>query len=252
MGKLHEILAVESDLEGHYKRIVGETTNVFTKGEHFSGAHKTLNMFDEARQREAEAAEQHQEMVTTVKRKLDYTEDAIVRYLDVVLQKESTNQEAKADIEINGQVLATSVPATFLLGLENKLKYIRAMYEAIPTLPPAIEWKKDESMGDDVYVAVHEEKANKTEKVIKHQVLVQPTKEHPAQIEKWTQDTPVGVFSIRRWSGMISPREKMEFLTRIDTLLRAVKEARQRANCQEVIKRNIGEKLFQYINNGTV
>src|SRR5574343_744210 len=106
MSKLHEILAVESDLEGHYKRIVGETTNVFTKVEHFSGAHKILTMFDEARQREAEAAEVHQELTTTVKRKLSYTEDAVVRYLDVVLQKESTNQEAKADLVVDGQILA--------------------------------------------------------------------------------------------------------------------------------------------------
>lgn len=249
MGKLHELLAVESDLEGHYKRIVAETTGVFKKGEHFTGSHKTLSMFDDDRQREAEAAEEHKEMATTVKRKLDYSEEAIVKYLDVVLQKESTNQEAKADLVVDGEILLSNVPATFLLGLENKLKYIRSMYEAIPTLSPSVEWKKDPSMGEDVYVAVHEEKANKTQKMIKHQVLVQPTKEHPAQIEKWTEDTPVGVFSTRRWSGMLSPREKMVLLTKIDNLYRAVKEARQRANCQEVKNLTIGKVLFNYINS---
>lgn len=251
MAKLHEVLAVEGDLEGLYKRIVSETSAIFEKkGEHFTGLHKTLRMFDEQRQREAEAAEEHREMVTTVPDKLVYAANAIARYLDCVLQKEATNQEAKADLVVDGKILAINIPATFLLGLEKRLVFIRGMYEHIPTLAPGIEWKVDDTKSEGVYVAIHPEKTNKTAKLVKHQVLVQPTKEHPAQIEKWTEDTPVGLFTTRKWSGMMSSRDKHERLARIDTLIRAVKEARQRANCQEVIKAEIGEKLFGFIEAG--
>ena len=37
MPKLHEILAVEGDLEGQYKKIIEEATSIFKKGEHFIG-----------------------------------------------------------------------------------------------------------------------------------------------------------------------------------------------------------------------
>lgn len=248
MAKLHEVLAVEGDLEGQYKRIVDETMRTFNKAELFTGKHKTLQMFDDSRQKEAEAAEEDQQLTTTVRRKLEYTWDAITRYLDCVLQKEETNQQARASVVMEGKTYLSDVPATFLLGLENKLKYIRAMYDQIPTLPPGTKWEKDVSEGDDVYVMAEPEKTNKTEKQILHKILVAATDKHPAQVEKWTQDIPVGIFSTKKWSGMITPREKHIYLQRIDALIKAVKEARQRANTAEVIQTQSMKVLMDFIN----
>lgn len=81
--------------------------------------------------------EEHKEMVTTVHDKLDYMlNQHIVPYLDAVLQKERANQDAKADIVVDGIVLAKDVPATFLLGLEEKLKRVHEVLDKIPTLAP--------------------------------------------------------------------------------------------------------------------
>jgi len=252
MSKLHEVLAVLSDLEGAAKKMREEAVVTFTKkGNHFLGAHKTLKMFDENRQQESDGAEEHKALVTTVSDKLDYVQQSQVRYLDALLQMEGTNQNARADLIIDGNVIVADLPATFLLGLESRLKALRAVFETIPTLDPTYEWIDDSEAGEHIYKTKHPVTAQKQEKAVKHQVLVQPTKEHPAQIEKWNENIVVGTYTTKLWSGMISPGQKSDYLERVDTLIKAAKQARQRANTTEVIKHNnIGNTLFDFILGG--
>lgn len=246
MGKLHELLAVEPDKEGYYKLALDEARTTFkNKPTHFTGMHKTCVMLKEG---DVAPPDEHLEMTTTVKDKLLYIEKAIVDYLDVVLQKESTNQEAKADLVVDGQVLATQLPATFLLGLESKLKTIRAVYAEIPTLAPGIAWKHEPTLGPDVYKTEKPEEKLKTAKTFMFKVLYQATDKHPAQIEKWEEQVPVGRYITETFSGMLSPAEKSELLARIDKLIQAAKVARQQANSVEASKREVGEIIMRYIN----
>lgn len=245
--KLHEVLAVEAELEGVNKSTLEEGKHTFKgKPDHFQGFIKSYypsNEDDPDRM-----APEHKEMVTTVGDKLAYIFQHVVRYLDAVLQKEATNQTAKADLVLaDGTVLAENVPATFLLGLETKIKQWREVFMEIPTLAPGISWKKDESRGKGIYVAEHPVETRRTKKVIQHKVLVEPTKEHPAQIEKWSEDVVIGKFVTQTWCGMISPAEKSALLARLDELGRATKQARQRANCAEVVKVNVGKALAKYL-----
>lgn len=247
MGKLHELLAVESDLENGYKAIAGETLNTFSKKANlFVGLVKRLENYKEG---EPEAPEERAEMATTVHERLDYTAKSAIKYIDAVLQKETTNQLASADLIVNGVTLAEKLPATFLLGLESKLKFLRAMYAEIPTLPNSIAWQLDAAMGAGVYRAVHPERKFKTAKTFKHKVLYEATDHHPAQIEKWEENENVGVYITERWCGMITSADKSKLLGRLDALLQAVKKARQRANTVEVVKTSVGQKLFDYIHN---
>jgi hypothetical protein len=247
-AKLHELLAVESDLKGQFEKIFAESKVTFEKKpDHFLGFHKNLKMFDSSREHEEAAAEQHKALVTTVDEKLKHTWKYAVKYFDALLQKEATNQTAMADLVVAGNVIAEKVPATFLLGMEDRLKRMRDLYESIPTLQPGVEWAKDEAERPGVFKAAYAEKANKTEQTIQHKILVPPTDKHPAQIEKWTEQVPVGVYSNDRWSGMVSPARKAELLEKVDMLLNAVKKARQRANQAEVVKNNIAQKFFEFI-----
>ena len=246
MSKLHELLAVEGDLEGTYKKVLQESQTQFEKHpERYFGQQQRVEMFDADAPVEADI---HKQMDDTVMDKIEYTVGHIVRYLDAVLQKERTNQEATADIVVDGITIATSVPATFLLGLETKLKAIRQVYEAIPTLQPGIKWEPDESQGKGVFRRVHPDEKFRTKKVRKNHVLAEPTKEHPAQVEVYTEDEKVGRVITDTWCGMISPAEKSAILGRLDKLTRAVKKARQKANTAEVTKVTIGKELFEFIN----
>lgn len=249
MGKLHELLAVEGDLQGLFNRILGETSTTFDKKEeHFTEHTRDLKMFDESRQKEN--VSEHKVMMTTVDEKLRYAKGPIIRYLDAVLQKDATNQKAVADLVIDGKTLAHDVPATTLLGFETKLRGVREMFEQIPTLQPGIDWQLDTSRGSGVYAAKQADVRMRTEKTIQHKVLVDPTDHHPAQVEKWNSDVPVGTITVKNWSGMMSSADKSALLARTDNLIRGVKKARQRANGTVVVKRTIGADLFEYMLDG--
>jgi len=254
--KLHELLAVEGDLEGLFKKILAETVITFTKREdHFKGAHRKLEMLDANRQGEND--EEFFALTTTVPAKLAYNAKPCIRYFDAILQKEATNQEAKADLIVDGQTIAEQLPATFLLGMESRLKTLREVYAKIPTLAPSVEWELDPDKGDHVYKAKDPETAFKTEKKFKVQVLYEAKfpkdgergESLPAQVEKIPETENVGRYTRTLWSGMMSTAEKSAKLGKLDKLIRGVKKARQRANMQEQVKITVGQKLFDFINS---
>jgi len=245
MAKLHELLAVEGDLEGTFKKILQETKKTFSdKPTFFLSWQRELKMFDS---NAPEPPVERQEMVTTVYDKLKYNNMHTVNYFNAISQKERTNQNAKADLIIDGKAIAKDVPATLLLGLESRLKLLRQTYESIPTLAAGKKWEKDETLGKDIYVDSEPEEKFKTAKTFKHKVLYEATKDHPAQIEKWEEFENVGKYRQRVWSGMLSPSEKSLLLGRVDTVIRAVKKARQRANNTDVVDFTIGRIIIDYI-----
>lgn len=253
MSQLHEILAVDKDLEQVSSKVVGEAVVTFTKKtDHFTGHVRTLSMFDEARKKEEKSQEEIKEITTTVPEKLDYVAQHLVRYFDVLAQKETTNQQAKASVQLaDGSTLLENVPATLLLALENKLAKLREMYDSLPTLQPGIEWEDDPSAKlRGVYKAKTPEYAQKTEKDFNFRVLVAATDKHPAQIEKWNIDKVVGEYKRDRVSGMLSPAQKSSLMAKLDSLIGAVKQARMRANTQEVVKFEVGKKIFDYLHQG--
>ncbi len=253
MPHLHEVLAVEKDLEQVASKVVSEAVVTFTKKtDHFTGHVRTLEMFAEDRKREEEGQREVKELTTTVPEKLSYVTEHLIRYYDALSQKESTNQEAKANVELpDGTELLKDVPATLLLGLENKLGRLREMYDSIPTLQPGVEWEADlQAKYKGVYKAKTPEVGLRTEKDFNYRVLYEATKEHPAQIEKWTMDKAVGQYKRDRTSGMLTPAQKSDLLGRLDTLIAAVKQARMRANMTEVKKLDVGQVIFDFLHKG--
>ena len=245
MAKLHQLLAVETDLKGTYVKILAETAQTFSKREdHFKGFIRVCNMFDQAA---PQPPDERKALDTTVNAKLEYQNDHVVRYLDAVLQKEATNQQATADIVIDDKIIAENVPATFLLGLEKNLANLRMVYNQIPTLPPGIDWEPDPATGEGVYKRQFPEEKFKTEQTIVPQILYEATQHHPAQVDKISETKNIGKYVKNEWCGMLSLSEKVKLLAKIDTLTRAVKKARQKANNTPVVKTKIGQSLIDFI-----
>ena len=250
MTKLHEILAVEGDKEGIAKKILEETSAVFKSKHHlFQGGTKRLEMTEEGNEAIEESSKEDVTIETTVAKRLDYTIAALTDWLDVVLQKEKSNQFAVADIVIDGITIAKGLPATFLLGLESKLKHIRSTFVLAPTLQPGLDWVHDESLGVDIYKAAKLQVKSKTQKRPMSRVLYDATKEHKAQIETWTEDVIVGKFVTQVTSSMMSAADKSEMLARIDLLIQSVKQARMRANNRDIENVIVGKNIFKYIMN---
>ena len=253
-SKLHELLAVETDLEGQARNIMNETAKVFKgKPNLFMGAVRTYKPFvDDG----IDYPEEHQQLTSTVDEKLEYMSESVQRYYDAILQKESTNQVAKADLVVDDEIIAKDLPATFLLGMETRLKKLREVYVQIPTLAVGTEWKEDTDKGEGIFKIAHPEESMKTQKTMKSAVLYEAKfpkegeggQSIPAKIDKWEETENIGKYTKFIWSGMIHPARKSILLGKIDNLIGAVKKARQRANSTEVVNNNVGSKLMNYIN----
>jgi hypothetical protein len=253
MSQLHEVLAAENDIENQWKIINEETLHILTKPQMFMGKVTRLTMtkpsMDEPTKAATEAAGSAVEAIgTTVTDRLNYTGNFFTRLINHRLQKDRANQEAVADIIIDGVTIATKLPATFLLDLEERLAGYRAIYAGIPTLDVKKEWSIDEKQGKEIYKTVHPEVRSKTEKTIEHKIIVPATDKHPAQVKEWPTDNVVGKTEVIEFSGMWTSARKATVLNRCDKLIVAVKEARARAN-QTVVKslQDIGSELLKYI-----
>jgi hypothetical protein len=247
-AKLHEVLAVEQSVKQVWENTSKETIKTFKdKPAVFVGHEKTFNPFNEGDSQTAGVVDR-KALDTTVKKRLSYTLNSMVKYFDVLAQKERTNQDARADVILpDGTVLLNEMPATLLLGLESKLKQVRAILAVMPTRELGVEWEEDPDHGEDIYRTKHAIETVKDVKSIEYRVVVQPTEHHPAQVKDVPIQKAIGKYSMTKWSGMISAAEKSKYLERIDTLMRAVGKARRRANSVEVNKVNIGRKVSDYL-----
>lgn len=251
MASLHEILAVESDKEGYFKKAIPELIDLFkNKVQRFQGHTRTLKLLGEETVEKIEAEKAESENVsvtTTVPDELRYLSNLVTDYLDIIAQKDFANCNTKADVIVDGEVLLKDIAATTLLSLENKLKAVRQIFEEIPTLQPGVAWEKDSSIGKYIYKDTNAEVRAKTKKTFDFKVLVPATDKHPAQIEKWDINVDVGYFTKIRWSGMLSVADKSLLLGRFDKLIQAIKQARQRANEFKITQVKVGDVLFDYI-----
>lgn len=240
--KLHELIAVEPDLKGTAEKIVQEAIVTFTKKDaHFMGQKRR---YEKLFEHEGDQPDEDKPIVTTVAEKLKYTFSVVGKALDALASKEVTNTAAKADVLLDGQAIIQALPAVVLINLENQFKKLREMLGHIPTLDPSENWRWDESLNQ--YVA-DDKVTLRTKKVLKNHVKYEATKEHPAQVETYTEDVPVGKFFTKKFSGMLTPAEKSAMLERIDNVIRAFKEARERANDIQVQETKIAGKLFSYL-----
>ena len=254
MAKLHELIAVEKDRKATAAKIIEETGVTFSKKQTlFAGFTRVY----EAKTEDTEKFDSEEsQVVTTVPEKLDYFDGHLVSLLDVIYQKELTNIEAKADVVIKDKntdqeiKIAEGVPVSALVQFENLLEAVRnKVYDSIPTLDPKNVWEQDKQAGIGRW-KTKETRKRKTKKVQDFMVVIQPTKEHPGQIKEVTKDVYMGDWVETHFSGMISPAEKSDLLSRVSVLIEAVKQARARANCIDVKSSHIGKKMVKFIREG--
>lgn len=242
MGKLHELLAVESDLKAEAQRTLSQVRGLFTDGVgRFVGQVRKYQPLEESGE---SFADEITNLATTVTSELDNLQIPFGRWLNAAIQKEVTNQNTTADVVIDGIVLLAGLPATALLNLEGKLAELRRIYAAIPVNDPTEYWKWDEQLG---YYVASLRVTYKTKKAPRSHVAYEATKEHPAQVEMFTEDVRVGTWTTSIHSGALAPTEKRRLLGRLDTLARAVKQARQRANNIDADNAVVSKTIFEFI-----
>lgn len=247
MAKLYELLAAEASAVAGHDIVAEETVKVFARPDAFVKTTKTTTYFSEE-DHKLDTLES-KDNITTVRDRLEYSFGAaFISRLDMMSQRDRTNQEARADVIINGEVLLAQVPGITLLALETFLAKKRKELEAIPTLQPGPVWIDDVATG--LRKAAETKVSFRTKKTIRAIVLSPATDRHPAQVQAINEDVPIAKIEDRVWSGMATSNDKHNYLARIEALIVAVKKARQRANSQEVVKLKIGDALAGFILDG--
>ncbi len=247
MAKLHELLAVEKPLENQANKVRTDLASTFEKKRHlFEEKRVTFVAYAE---NSAPVTEHQSDIQSNVKSELAWIAPHLAKALDASYQVAYANTTAKADVVLDDDaetVLLAGVPATALLELEKRVAELQALVVAIPTLDPAKGFSLDPDR-KPLYRAreVVKDRTKKTAKVL---IKYEATKEHPAQTEVIHEDVPVGKLRELEWSGLITPSEKADMLDRVETLARAVRRARSRANEVEVDKAaKVGKTIVDYV-----
>ncbi len=232
MGKLHELLAVESSMSDQSDKLRAELADTFkNKRNHFAKKTVTTKYLDV---NTADEVEDQLGMQTTVLKELDWITGHVVKAIDAAAQVDEANTKARADIVLeDGTVLAKAVPATQLLQLAKRLNEVKQLAEAIPTLDPSKGYTPDPSIGPGVH-KTREEIKPKTKKNYASFEASKATDKHPAQVQVYQEDQLIGRYHTIEWSSFITVSDKAEILARIEDLIRAVRKARAKANDVDV------------------
>jgi hypothetical protein len=248
MAKLHELLAAEGTVKTQADKCRSDLLNTFEKKRHLFG--EKVVTFQPNAEGAPAVTEDQSDLQSTVKTELKWIADIWAKALDAAYQIAESNMNARADVVLdNGETIMRNVPATALLELEKRAGEIHALVTAIPTLDPAKGFKPDADRGDGVSRA-REITKTRTKKTVRPIVKYEATKEHPAQVELIQEDIPIGTIREQEWSGLITPGEKADMLTRAEELRRALKTARSRANEAAAATEKIGLPLLQYVFGG--
>lgn len=247
MAKLHELLAVESNLKSQAVKSTADLLNTFEKKKHHFG--ETLVTFIPNEEGKPESTESQLDLQTTVKKEIAWLSPFLVKAIDAGFQVDVANTFAKADVVLDdGYTVIADVPATSLLQLEKRINELHTFVTQIPTLDPAKGFEPDSQRGDGIFRARDITKP-RTKKVNKILTLAPATEKHPAQVQVIVEDEPIGTLKQQEWSGLITTADKGKMIERVETLLRAVKQARARANDIDLdtTKNKIGKRLLDYV-----
>jgi hypothetical protein len=243
---LHELLAVEGNQQTQANKVRKELESTFDKKRHLF--ERKIVTFTSSTEGSEPVVEEQSDINTTVSKEIQWIKGHLTKALDLEYQIAETNTIARADVELDdGSVLLKAVPATSLLELQKRMAELLELAKAIPTLDPAKGFQADPAAGEGVFQARIVNR-DRTKKVPKAFVAYEATKEHPAQVQMFNEDIKTGTITTQEWSGMMTPADKAAVLDRIESLTRAIRAARSRANTAEVDRKNkIGDAIFTYI-----
>ncbi len=175
---------------------------------------------------------------------LDLAKTKWTELWDLVATQDLGNQQATADIKVGSQVILPAVPVTTLLFLEKQLNDLETFIDKLPTPDPSHDWNFDPNLNQ---LKTRQQETVRTKKVPKNHVKAAATDKHPAQVEVYMEDIPVGRWLQTLFTGRVPAQTKSQVLSRVKLLKDAVKLAREEANTIKVDPRKIADPIFKFI-----
>ncbi|WEH42374.1 hypothetical protein OG233_24200 [Streptomyces sp. NBC_01218] len=241
MAKLNQIIAVEKGVKSKAHQDLTAAHHGLQKPGLLAGLSRTYQPKDEE-------GEQLPPESTLVQVKaedvLRDTAAALTRLFDVTATKDWANCAARADVTVEGRVLVADAPVSYLLFLEKQLTDIGTFVRKLPVLDASEAWAQDPST--DAW-KTEPVRTLRTKKVPRNHVKAEATEKHPAQVEVYYEDVPIGYWTTVKFSGALAARRVRELTERVEKLQQAVKYAREEANAAEVTDQRVGDAVFGYL-----
>jgi len=241
LAKLNQIIAVEKGIKGRSFQELTEAHHAVQKPALLSGLSRTYQAKDEEGE---QLPPESTKVQVRAEEMLRQTAATLTRLFDVTATKDATNCVARADVTVDGRTLLTDVPVTYLLFLEKQLTDLHTFVRKLPTLDAAEAWSYNDSADSWSTDPV---RTIRTKKVPRNHVKAEATEKHPAQVEVYYEDIPVGYWTTVKFSGALPAKRVSELLDRVDKLKEAVKFAREEANNTEAVDKHVGDKVFGYL-----
>jgi hypothetical protein len=242
--KLHQILALEKGVKGSTEGTITRTYHDAQKQALFQGLTRVYKPND-TDDRDLLPSETKIVQLTAAD-VLDRAVKAWVRQADVVATKDRTNQDAQANVVVDGEALLFDVPVTTLLYLDRVLDKVRELITKLPVLDPEVDWGNNPDPATGLWKS-RPEQTVRTKKVPKAFVRAPATDKFPAQVDTFTEDVIVGTWERVLFSGALPAPRKAELLTRVQNLQESIKLAREEANTIEVVPQYVGQILFDHL-----
>lgn len=239
--KLNQVIAIEKGTKSRSLQELTEAHHTLQKPALLAGISRTYRPKDEEGEQLPPESTRVQVKAEEIIRK---TSEIMTKLFDVVATKDWANCDAKADVVVDGKVLLSQVPATYLLFLEKQLIDLHTFIKKLPVLDPAETWTFDPSADSWASEPIQ---TLKTKKVPRNHVKAEATEKHPAQVEVYYEDVVIGNWRTIKFSGALPGKRVNELLDRVEKLQEAVKFAREEANNREVTEQKVGAKVMEYL-----
>lgn len=243
--KLCQIVALASGKKSRSESAFGSIHHKLEKKELLNGISRAYTPRDEDGEK---VPSESKHVQFSVSQAISEVTSVLADLLDTVATQDASNCVARASVAVDGKTLLANVPVTHLLFLEKKVTDLRTFVDGLPTLDPAYRWSYDPTTAS--YRADPQE-TTKTKKVMKNHVLVEATKEHPAQVHMYNEDVTVGTWRTTNFSGGIPAQEKNQMLDRVRKLHEAIVKAREEANSSEVVALQTSP-ILDYVFSGSM
>lgn len=241
MTKLNQIVALEKGVKVRVKNSITEIYKDFQKPPLFNGQSRTYQPKDEDGE---QLPTETTNVQLNVPVQLSGAAAHLTQLLDVVATKEWGNTQAKASVKIGDRTIVKDAPVPYLLFLEKELIDWRTMVSKLPVLDSSVLWSFDDSIGK---YRTEPTTSSKTKKVLRNHVKALATDRHPEQVEVYTEDIPIGTWSLTKFSGAIPAKLRNDLVERVNQLIDAVKVAREEANGTEVQQQKVAAEVFQFL-----
>ncbi|MFD9543397.1 hypothetical protein [Streptomyces sp. NPDC060022] len=241
MAKLNQIIAVEKGVKSKSLQDITAAHHKVQKPVQLAGISRTYQPKDEEGEQLPPESTRVQVKTEDVLREMSAS---LTRLFDVTATKDWANCSARADVTVDGRTVVREVPVSYLLFLEKQLTDLHTFVKKLPVLDASESWSLDPSTD---WWKTDPVRTIRTKKVPRNHVKAEATEKHPAQVDVYYEDVPIGYWTTVKFSGSLPAKRVNELLERVEKLQHAVKFAREEANSAEVTDQRVGDAVFGYL-----